>query len=246
MFDNFTFGAVSQMRHDDIITASPTDLSFATPPTSYPFSPDTLEDLSDIVQQFSKQSLTRDERAREFAAWREAINVPLEVDSDEEMSSLEPTTSAPSPASHLPLGGSIACRRMQRQLNTQLQLSTTHMRDISTLVEDMISSNSQCRLQQRSPRSPTRSAKSPSPHELDVDPMDNGCLDKGVEVDEGFFDTAELKIEEELSLRRASAPSGIRKYGPMKWGRSADVCIGGRAKVKSRPRMRKRSVTKSE
>jgi len=241
MFENFTFGAVSQTRHDDH-TASPTDISFATPQTSFPFSDDTLEDLNDIVQQFSKQSLTRDERAKEFAAWGGLENLPLEVDSDEEPNVLKPTTSAPSPGYNMSFGGSIACRRAQRQLNTQLQLSTSHMRDINMLVEHMISSNSQCRLQSRSSLSPLQSPMSLPNLDLVVDPMDDASFGK-MEYDEGFCET-ELRAEEELSLRRASAPSGIRKYGPMRWGRSADACVGGRAKVRSKPRMRKRPEAK--
>jgi len=256
MFDNFTFGAVSQTRHDEV-TASPTDMSFATPQTSFPFSPNTLEDLSDIVQQFSKQSLTRTEREKEFAAWGDALNCPLEVDSDDDMSSPAPTTTTtttsipiptPSPHAHSASvgggsGGGLACRRMQRQLNTQLQLSTSHMRDLNTLVEHMISSNSQCRLQ---PRSSQACMRGPVPiplHDLAVDPADNGGVEESLEIDEGFCE-AERRCEDEMSLRNAGAPSGIRKYGPMTWGRSSDACVGGRAKVRSRPRMRRRCITK--
>ena len=46
-----------------------------------------------------------------------------------------------------------------------------------------------------------------------------------------------------LGLRRASAPSGVRKCAPsgLRYGRSADVAVGsGRAKVRSLPRMRRR------
>lgn len=243
MFENFTFGAVSQTRHDESI-ASPTDLSFPTPRASFQFSPDTLEDLNDIVQQFSRQSLSRGERVREFAAWGDAITIPLEVDdSEDEMPALAPTASAPTSPYMKALGGSISCRRMQRQLNTQLQLSSSHIRDINTLVEDMISTNSQCRLQQRSSRTNMRGPISPLTQELTVDPMDDGRSDNCFDIDEGFC-FADLSGEDEMSLRRASAPSGIRKHGPTKYSRSADVSIGGRAKVRSTPRMRKRSVVK--
>jgi len=60
-------------------------------------------------------------------------------------------------------------------------------------------------------------------------------------IDEGFHeDEASWNLElEEMSLRRASTPSGIRKHCPLRWGRSAEVlCVGGRMKVK--PRMRRR------
>ena len=70
---------------------------------------------------------------------------------------------------------------------------------------------------------------------LVVDPSD---YDEGFYEDEGF---AEEEIE--FSLRRASMPSGIRKYNGMRYGRSADIVnIGGRVNVRSLPRMRKRKV----
>ena len=71
---------------------------------------------------------------------------------------------------------------------------------------------------------------------LVVDPSDHD--DEGFCEDEGFAEE-----ERELSLRRASMPSGIRKYNGVRYGRSADVVsIKGRVKVRSLPRMRKRKV----
>jgi len=56
-------------------------------------------------------------------------------------------------------------------------------------------------------------------------------------VDEGFDEGEEW---DEFSLRRASTPSGIRKHHSIRFSRSADICIGGKVKVRSKPRMRKR------
>jgi hypothetical protein len=64
------------------------------------------------------------------------------------------------------------------------------------------------------------------------------------DVDEGFHEDESLGDEGmETSLRRASMPSGIRKYNSLRYGRSADVVtIGGKIKVKCLPRMRRRKV----
>lgn len=125
------------------------------------------------------------------------------------------------------------------------------MRDINALVEDMISSNSQCRVAARpfllSP--PPSRGREPEKSNLVVDPSSvfdevDGSRTGPEDVDdEGFCEDNFGEEEEmEMSLRRASAPSGIRKYN-VRYGRSADVVnIGGKVKVKSLPRMRKRKV----
>lgn len=78
---------------------------------------------------------------------------------------------------------------------------------------------------------------------IDLDEWDEGTLTID-DVDEGFHDDESLGDEGmETSLRRASTPSGIRKYGGVRYARSADiVSIGGRVKVRSVPRMRRRKV----
>jgi len=78
-----------------------------------------------------------------------------------------------------------------------------------------------------------------------------------VDIDEGFHEDEDVFLEGLLtkefveedkgeSLRRASTPAGVRKNigkeNALRWGRSADVAlVGGRTKIRSRPRMRKRS-----
>ncbi|KAH8599172.1 hypothetical protein B0O99DRAFT_591043 [Bisporella sp. PMI_857] len=240
MFENFTFGAQSQMQNHDI-SASPTDVSFSQPQTSFPFYDEKAEELSDIVERFSAQSLGR-EREQHFSAWGAATQRPFEVD-DEDMSSLSSSISEPSQPFDIPSRDSIHNRRLQRQFNTQLQLSSSHIRDIHALVEDMISSSSQCTLSYRSSQSMLSTPHSPGGLSFDtLDPTN----DPAFEVDEGFCEPANfVDFEDELSLRRASTPNGIRKYPGFKWTRSTDFTgVSGRQKVRSQPRMRRRKVVK--
>jgi len=254
MFEHFTFGAVAQPTHqDDLdINPSPTDTSFASPspvpsPSIVP-SPPSQQGINDLVSKLSSQSLTRDNNIpHQFNPWSHAPTSPIEVDSDEEMpeemsaffASSVPATPSETPAT--------TCRRLQRQLNTQLQTSHTHIRDINALVSGMVSSSTQYRLHKSTSRT---YFPSPPQHLLDDD---HGTEPRGFpEIDEGFHDDddnnddawarrMQEELEREISLRRASNPSGIRKYGGLRWGRSADVpCVGGRAKVRSLPRMRRR------
>jgi len=217
MFEHFTFGAQSQNQHHDV-SASPTDISFSSPPSAYPFYDDKLSDLSDIVQQLSKQSLDKENSSNPFAAWEDATRQSFEV--DDEMPYLTPTVSAPT---HNTSGRSVACRRLQRQLNTQLQLSTSHIRDLKSLMENMIDTSSQCRLY------------SPTSKYLAADSAKADHRHLTLDVDEGFFEPFDTDVE--TTLRRASSPTGIRKCG-IKYSRSGDG--GGRMRVRSVPRMRKR------
>jgi hypothetical protein len=117
------------------------------------------------------------------------------------------------------------------------------------LVEDMIVTNSQCTLH-RSTSRPYLSSPPPSTsgrEELVVDTTEYPLQLRNVpDEDEGFSEIADEDwgIEEEMTLRRASTPSGIRKYGVMRWRGSAEcvaaVNAAGRTKVKSVPRMRRR------
>lgn len=197
------------------------------------------------MTKFSQQSLqqkSRDELVQQFQAWQNDHDLEIE---DEDMDSpSDPITQTVSPplTPILSSAGSVTCRRLQRQLNVQLQTCSSHIRDISTLVDDMVVTNSQCTLRKVTPRayltSPPPSRGSDVVENLVVDPKEfDEDLDEGFHEDEGFVE------EEGGSLRRASTPSGIRKYNGMRYERSADVVIiGGRLKVRSLPRMRKRKV----
>lgn len=242
MFEHFTFGAAPQTRYEPPEDAfpSPTDTSILSPltppPTSFPFpSNPNHAGINDIVTKFSEQTIqpkSRGELVQQFQAWQNDHD--LEVDDEEMESSSEQITQTMSLPPTPMLSSPVTCRRLQRQLNVQLQTCSSHIRDINSLVEDMIVSNSQCTLRQISSR--TTLPSPPPSRGLMVDPSEHD--DEGFYEDEGFAEE-----ETGFSLRRASTPGGIRKYSGVRFGRSADVVnIGGRIKVRSLPRMRKRKV----
>lgn len=110
-------------------------------------------------------------------------------------------------------------------------------------------SNSQCTLRKIISRPylssppPSRGRDTGAKLSIDGDEWDEGRL--SLDMDEGFHEDESFGVEEEMemSLRRASAPSGIRKYNGVRYGRSVDViAIGGKLKVRNLPRMRKRRV----
>lgn len=140
---------------------------------------------------------------------------------------------------------SLRCRRLQRQMNTHLLCTATQARSISAMVEDMVSTGSQCNVS-AAPSLPTpSSAALPS-----VNPQDIASLQVPLlvddSVDEGFFDGEE---EDEnspeavermmMNLRRAQGPSGIRKYSSTVHLRLGDRNLPGGV-VACLPRIRKR------
>jgi hypothetical protein len=276
MFEHFTFGAQSHPRHsldhDDF--PSPTDTTsplhhHTTPPTGYPFPShphphSTQGGVDNLAAKLSEQSLqqrSRDELVKQIQAW-EAQSPDLEIDDDDgdddndednDMESPEDTVSLPPSPGCASRGQQ--CRRLQRQLNVQLQSSETHVRGINALVSEMIDKSSQCRVV----TSPTKLYLVSPPPSRGSDTVmgqrEEGRIDQLADFDHGFGDDdedegfcegdldegEEMKMEMEMSLRRASAPSGIRKT--VRHGQSANVVnIGGRLKVWSLPRMRKRKT----
>ena len=272
MFEHFTFGAQAQTQYhqQEDVSASPTDTTFPSPlsppsPTTY-FDYPTNPGINDIVHKFSRQSLRpEDIIPSQQPSWQQYTPSSPDFEITEENMTFtrangdryEIQTSVSVPSTPLlppSRGGNLACRRLQRQLNVQLQSCSSHMRDINALVEDMIESNSQCTLHKSTSRpylsSPPPSRAGPvtaADVELVVDTTENfEGREISVNEDEGFAEIEEdmWGIEEEMTLRRASTPSGIRKYNQVRWRASAD-CVGqgsGRLKVKSVPRMRRRKV----
>lgn len=276
MFEHFTFAAqaLPAEQQEEIVSASPTDTSFPSPvsatrqsslPPWSPYQPDTVDG---IAHKFSQQSLRReDDELPQQSVWQdrdEPLPSPdFNMDDDfsaEEMSYVSTTygmanvpvsistQSLPDIPSHPYPRGALACRRLQRQLNVQLQASSSHIRDINSLVEDMIVTNSQCNLRRTTSRPYLSSppASRARPEELVVDPLGEQILSRNMDEDEGFSEIADEDwgLEEEMTLRRASTPSGIRKYGGMRWRASAEcvaaINAAGRPKVRSMPRMRRR------
>ena len=147
----------------------------------------------------------------------------------------------------------ITCRRLQRQLNMQLQSCSDHVRDLHALVEEMVAGSSQCRLSPKpvSRQYPSIPSRLPEGPALVVDDRPE------FDGDEGFAEITDEDMnlelgDDEFSLRRASTPSGIRKHNILRFRRSAEcggngngnghVLANGRLKVRSVPRMRKKKV----
>lgn len=278
MFEHFTFAAQAQPidQQEEIISTSPTDTSFPSPVSATeqsslpPWSPYHQDTVEGIAHKFSQQSLRREnDELPQQSIWHgqdESLPSP-DFDMDDDFTSYEmsyvsatrgiitvPSLTSTHSLPHLPSlphprGGTLACRRLQRQINVQLQASSSHIRDINALVEDMIVTNSQCTLHKSTSR-PYLSSPPPSRadrEELVVETTEFQLPARNFpDEDEGFSEIADEDwgIEEEMTLRRASTPSGIRKYGVMRWRGSAEcvaaVNAAGRTKVRSVPRMRRR------
>jgi hypothetical protein len=276
MFDHFTFGpqALPTVSEERIISTSPTDTSFPSPISENqlsslpPWSPYPQDPVDGIVHKFSQHSLQHHEdELPQHSVWNADESLPspdfdLDDDFTPDQFSYVSTTrgmaTVPVPTSTQSLPdlpalpqpqGALACRRMQRQLNAQLQASSSHIRDLNALLEEMIVTNSQCTLHQSTSR-PYLSSPPPSragteelvPDTNEVSTQRMNMFDE----DEGFSEIADEDWgpEEEMTLRRASTPSGIRKYGLIRWRGSAEIVApvntAGRMKVRSVPRMRRR------
>ena len=263
MFEHFAFGADAPDRSLSDIALSPTDNSFPRPisPQIACSSIDTEMSVApskihEIMCKLRDQTLQpRDELASQ-PEW----TFPAASYGDDDMSfsytSPRAHCSRSLPNIHLtpgPRTGAIACRRLQRQLNVQLQSSEMHMRDVKALVEEMVMTNSQCVLREASPGLPAPLPTPPpsragEPYGMPVDPipLDERPHTLDENTDEGFHEgedpLAEEKAEEMFVYRRAAAPGGIRKSTmAAEWARGTDhIVVGGRVLVRSKPRMRKR------
>ncbi|TVY34005.1 hypothetical protein LOCC1_G008703 [Lachnellula occidentalis] len=246
MFENFTFGAQAQTIYDRDIPASPTDTSFHSPveaPSFDSWESGPQQGLNDIVHKFSNHSLSLENEEPQRSIWQETQPGPdcdmnpftenelSYVSTTRGMTKVQHNTPSPAPTPLMPSSnnGSVACRRLQRQLNVQLQSCSNHMRDINTLVEDMITSNSQCNLH-KSASKPCLLSPPPSIHgeeeDLVVDLLDYEPRNISVDEDEGFGDYEEpMFFKDDLSLRRACTPTGIRKYSGLRH-RSSSESVG--------------------
>lgn len=281
MFDNFTFGpqALSTVTEERIISTSPTDTSFPSPisanqlsslPPWSPYQQDT-DTVDGIAHKLSQHSIRREEdELPQHSVWNGDESLPSpDFDQTDDFTMDEisyvstthgmttvslstSTQSLPDPPALPQPQGALACRRLQRQMNVQLQASGTHIRDLNALLEDMIVTNSQCTLHQSTPR-PYLSSPPPSRAGGDELVVDTTEIEprNNFDEDEGFSEIADEDwgLEEEMTLRRAGTPSGIRKYGLIRWRGSAELVApvnsAGRTKIRSAPRMRRRPKPKS-
>ena len=154
--------------------------------------------------------------------------------------------------------------RLRKQLSSQFRDS---LRPINTLasqarVEEMISSGTQCNVQNTpAPTTPTPTSSTsitvpvPVPVTAKPDPDPNYVFSPmNLEVDEAYCNGTTDVVEDDMSfveavmsMRRAGAPSGVRKQVvngiPLRYQLSADAALRCQTVVKSRPRMRRRKKT---
>lgn len=302
MFDCFTFGAQPQkhFHQPDEAAASPTDISCIPTqpaPTSYPFPEASAGPaMNDLLDKLGGQTLVPDDNeGSQPSMWNDTLSGPAFENAVEEgfqftyistrrglttfkaSPSSGPAYSAPTSSSH---SSPPPCKRLQRQLNTQLQTCTNHVKDITDLVEDMISTNTQCTLYP-APTTPLPIIEAPSPPQiLALDPDVSTAITPSTppqileaDSDEGFSELDELGAlelliqqqeqaqdhDEATSLRRASGPGGIRKFGGVKYpfagsgfksfygdkgDGSSNLAAREKGKVRSMPRMRRRKEDK--
>lgn len=226
--------------------------------------------MNDIAHQLSQQSLRLDEcELPQQSIWRNDNLPSAAFDEDllneftaEELSYTSssrgkmfitdlPTQSLPDLPIASQARGAVTCRRLQRQMNVQLQSCSNHRKDISTLVEGLLANESQCRLHRPTPS--RSNLYSPIEDEDASDIPESESRSMNLDEDEGFAEMGEdeaLALDDEMTLRRASTPSGIRKYNLVRWRTSADcvsaVNMQGKGKVRSVPRMRRRPKIPSD
>merc|ERR1712000_618080 len=222
--------------------------------------------MTDIVDKFSQQTLIPDE-APHRSIWSDSLPSPDFSSNDSiddeftpsEMSyvsttrgtSTLPSSSSISSTSSLP---NLPHPRSSTNTNTQCRLHKTPSRPYL--------SSTQSHTQPPPPSGLVPSSKAELEAELAIDShaaIDFADGEISPDADEGFAEMDDpfgiLAFEEEMSLRRASAPSGIRKYNVVRWRKSVecmgmrDAYAGGnggamlaRTKVRSVPRMRRRKV----
>jgi hypothetical protein len=155
MFDeNFTFdsprspslGSSTSATRDSSRSVSPCTQSVPFPPPRF--------SVTDLAAQFADQRIRKESSIcydncepyannDDDADW----SIPL-IDDDEEFKPLSRARTFPARA-HSP------SRRTQRQLNTRLLCSTSHHRDIATLVARMVNSEDQCSITPPGSTTPT-------------------------------------------------------------------------------------------
>lgn len=130
---------------------------------------------------------------------------------------------------------------LRPQKSSQFNNVPPNTRAIQTLVEEMVSTGSQCNVY-TPPLAPTCPAEVDGTNEMDYE-----MGPAGLEVDENSGDDAKYEspsIEKFLSLRRAAGTTGIRKGGFLLHQSSTDTALRSQHLVKNRPRMRKRPKLK--
>jgi hypothetical protein len=138
-------------------------------------------------------------------------------------------------------------RRMRRQTDAKVQNPC-----LENLMNTMIEYGVQCNVQSSAPSTPTMLVRPPlsrTPSGIDLNAVaDSGALDPlmSLEVDSNDSDQdGESWLHETLTLRKASAPAGIRKFGTLRFRTSAEAAQQCSNLKKNETRMRRRPKAKT-
>ncbi len=281
MFELFTFGARAHTaihQREDELSTSPTDCSFSntlrseTSSSSYRNDPQ-QGGIGDIVNQFSHYSLAEFDESEtpQQSIWHGRTDTLPTPDFETTMSEFSPEEMSyistirdsvliPRPCETQPKLSPRrlhlkACRRLQRQINAQLQTSSSHLEDVNALVEGLIETSPQFRLHDSCAPPPRQQSRSPGFEELQLDPStqlgdnvdDHRAITPDHDEDEGFVEMDDLLAPVE-SLRRTSTPAGIRKFKALRMRAGLEglenggvvIDSSGRVMVRCHPRMRRR------
>lgn len=128
-------------------------------------------------------------------------------------------------------------KRLRRQNSSKFHNDPQNSRAIQSLVEEMISTRTQCNVS-TPPLLPTTPVEA-----ADTNGMNYEVEVTGLEVDENYVDDAEDQtpfVDKLLTLRHASITTGIRKSGFPLHQSSTDTALRCQQLVRNKPRMRKR------
>ncbi|KAI8949123.1 hypothetical protein F4801DRAFT_591363 [Xylaria longipes] len=139
-------------------------------------------------------------------------------------------------------------KRSRRGTGTRLHRSASNLRMLG-LVTDMIENGVQCNVQHSTPPSPAKTSSTSSTLPASAryveaqDPIDSHLLPSHMqlEIDQGFSEPdEETLLNDNLALRHAGTPAGIRKFGFLRYRSSSEAAQSCKNMKKSVPRMRRR------
>jgi len=245
MFEHYTFGVPARLEKESSIhDISPHDTSYqpansSSAPASPNSEPAASSALTDLLFKLEDSQLRSgsDDVALSYLYGIPSPptdaedELPLEVDPAFDNNSTPVPPMIPRPSSAL------RCRRLQRQLNTQLLCTQPQLQSINALVDEMVASGSQCNVHEAPLPPPTPAvsvtaspqfieADSPSPEPSRDDDFDEGFSEPTDDVE---FTTEALMMR----LRGSNGPSGVLKY-------TSSSRMRGPKDVVNKPRMRKR------
>jgi hypothetical protein len=260
MFDHFTFGAPSRFEEQSTtFSISPCDTSFPSPltPVSPTFTNDELaapSAFTDLVTKLEGQDLQQEDDISTSYLYS-LPSPPSDCDdgmyfgSSQKVIRRRENNFSQSPSICSARSSSLRCRRLQRQINTQLLCTRSQVSSIGALVEEMVSNGEQCTVTP-APLNVTSSihispptASSSSTYLLHASqPIEEESTSNEAptpdDIDEGFFeadadDQSHIGIDVQsllMSIRRADGNIGGRMYSPARMRHQGDAVSKARIK----------------